>query len=107
MADKMRDDIVGVTASGMPKRFAKCVASDFEDLAPSVAWDDDGQACRDFCQERGIAPADSPAGVAAESDLVILDVKSCDTAAAAAEVLEAGTPLYVSKPLANNLANAR
>ena len=106
MAKRMRLGFVGVSSSSMSRRFAGCIKENFADLALSAAWDEDGGACKEFRDAFNIKDhADSPGAVVARCEAVIMDLKSRDTAAIAPEILRQGVPLYISKPLANNLDN--
>ncbi len=79
----------------------------FKNLNLTAVWDEDEQKSSEFRKEIGVAKqAASVMEVAADSHLIIMDVKSSDTVNYACEVLKQGVPLYVSKPLANNLDNA-
>ncbi|MDP6380750.1 MAG: Gfo/Idh/MocA family oxidoreductase [Phycisphaerae bacterium] len=107
MSEKLRVGFAGLTCSGMPKRFALCMKENFDALTLTAAWDPDPGACEEFCKELGTEAAEAPEAVAAQSDVIVMDVKSCDTAEVGSTILKAGCALYVSKPLANNLENGR
>lgn len=106
MSQPIRVGLAGVSASGMPKRFAGCIRSEMERMKLDAAWDEDPDKCAAFCKKYDITEERDPIEMAGRCDLVILDVKSCDTAKIAPGILAAGTPLYISKPIANNLSNA-
>ena len=106
MKKDMKIGFVGISSSGMPKRFANCIKENFKNLSLISAWDEDGDKCKEFCELFNIRnQSDSPESVAKQSEVIIMDTKSCDTATVAPAILQQGTALYLSKPLANNLEN--
>ncbi|MBN1556181.1 MAG: Gfo/Idh/MocA family oxidoreductase [Phycisphaerae bacterium] len=106
MSQPIRVGLAGVSASGMPKRFAKCIGSEMEEMWLSAAWDEDSAKRETFCKEYDIEEQRDPIEMAKQCDLVIMDVQSRDTSEIAPAILDAGTPLYISKPIADNLSNA-
>ncbi len=106
MSKKIRVGFVGTSCSGMPRRFASCMSENYERLELAMAWDEDKQNCAEFQKEYQLEKqAETPEEVADNVQLIIMDVKTRDTAKYACEVLKRGVPLYISKPLANNLEN--
>jgi len=107
MDTALRVGFIGVGASGMPRRFLACLRKEFPHVWVAGVWEPDAAAGEAFCRDHRVPRLESPRDVADRSDVVILDVRSCATAEYASTVLEAGKALYISKPIANNLANAR
>jgi predicted dehydrogenase len=93
----MKIGVIGLALSH-PYTFAKGFAK--RDAHVTAAWDDDAQTAREFVAEFGGEAVGTPKEVAqSDVDAVIVTSRAVDHAAHARLALEAGTPVFVTKPL--------